>query len=168
MRPNENEYGAYYHGYIQKVPTGTIVENLENCIKETVTVLKDIPEEKGDYRYAEGKWTIKELLQHMVDVERVMSYRALRVGRGDQTPIPGFDQDEYVLTCNAADRTVADLTAEFQAIRQATIHLFEHFTDEMLLNIGNASGNPISTRALGFILIGHELHHMNILKERYL
>lgn len=168
MKPNTNEYGAYYQGYIDKVPEGTIVENLKKSIVETKAVILTIPESKGNYAYADGKWTIKELLLHMIDVERVMSYRAMCVARTDKTSLPGFDHDNYVIESNASARTIANLMEEFEAVRMATIMQFQHFTDDMLVRIGAASNNPVSSRALGFIIIGHELHHMSILKERYL
>ena len=168
MRPNTNEYGAYYQGYIDKVPAGTIVDNLKKSIAETKAVILSIPESKGDYAYAEGKWTIKELLSHMIDVERVMSYRAMCVARNDKTSLPGFDHDNYVVESNASARTIVDLMEEFAAVRMATVLQFQHFTDKMLIRIGTASENPVSPRALGFIILGHEAHHMSILKERYL
>jgi len=168
MRPNTNEYGAYYQGYIDKVPEGTIVDNLKKSIVATKAVILSIPEDKGDYAYADGKWTIKELLAHMIDVERVMSYRAMSVARNDKTSLPGFDHDNYVVESNASARTIENLIEEFEAVRMATILQFQHFTDEMLIRLGTASENPVSPRALGFIIIGHEAHHMKILKERYL
>jgi hypothetical protein len=168
MRPNTNEYGAYYQGYIDKVPEGTIVENLKKSIAETKEIVSTVSESKGDYAYAESKWTIKELLCHMIDVERVMSYRALCIARNDTTSFPGFDHDNYVVESNANARTIADLMEEFEAVRMATISQFQHFTDEMLTRIGTASNNPASPRALGYIIAGHEAHHMSILKERYL
>ncbi len=168
MRPNTNEYGAYYQGYIDKVPAGTIVDNLKKSIAETKAVILTIPESKSDYAYADGKWTIKELLCHVIDVERVMSYRAVSVARNDRTALPGFDHDNYAVESNANERTIANLMEEFEAVRMATILQFQHFTDEMLVRIGTASNHPISTRALAFIIIGHETHHMQILKERYL
>ena len=168
MKPNTNEYGAYYQGYIDYVPEGTIVENLKKAIAETKATISIIPESKGDYAYADGKWTIKELLYHMIDVERVMSYRAFSVARNDKTSLPGFDHDNYVVESNASSRTIADLMEEFEAVRMTTILQFQHFTDEMLVRIGTASNFPVSTRALGYIILGHEAHHMKILKERYL
>jgi hypothetical protein len=168
MRPNSNEYAPYYEGYINRVPDGTILENLKKSIIETKAIFSTIPQSKGDYAYAEGKWTIKELLCHMIDVERVMSYRAFCISRNDKTSLPVFDHDNYVVESNVSSRTIADLMEEFEAIRAITILQFQHFTDEMLVRIGTASSFPVSPRALGFIIIGHEAHHMKILKERYL
>lgn len=168
QKPNANEYAAFYHTYVGKVADGEILALLLEQTASTLAILKGISEEKGLYRYAEGKWSIKELLNHIIDAERVFAYRALRVGRGDKTPLPGFDQDEYVAAFDADARSMADLVAEFEAVRAATVTLFQSFTDEALMRLGTASGHPISVRALGFIIMGHELHHVKVLKERYL
>jgi uncharacterized damage-inducible protein DinB len=168
QKPNANEYAAFYHTYVGKVSDGEIVALLNKQTTSTLAVLKGISEEKALYRYAEGKWSIKELLNHIIDAERVFAYRALRVGRGDQTLLPGFSQDDYVAAFDADARSMKDLVAEFESVRSATVSLFQSFTDEALMRLGIASDNPVSVRALGFIILGHELHHVMILKERYL
>ncbi|MGB0861485.1 MAG: DinB family protein [Saprospiraceae bacterium] len=167
-RPNANEYAPYYHTYIGKVPEGKLIQLLSTQIENTLTTFARISEEKGAYRYAEGKWSIKEVLGHIIDTERIMVFRALAIGRGDKTPIPGFEQDDYVATSNADARTIAEMVEELKLVRQSTIALFQSFTDEMMQELGTASGLPVSTRALAYIIVGHELHHLGILKERYL
>ena len=134
----------------------------------TEAFLNAIPKDKLEYRYAEGKWTVKEIIQHIIDTERIFAYRALRVARNDKTALPGFEENDYALTGNANARTLESLLAEYKAVRQATIALFNSFSDDMLKHIGTASNSPISARAIGFIIIGHEAHHCNVIKERYL
>ena len=124
--------------------------------------------DKFDYRYAEGKWTIKDIIQHIIDAERIFSYRALRISRNDQTPLPGFEENSYVMQTNANARSIQQLLTEMAALRQSTLLLFKSFTLEQLQLIGTASDNPISVRAIGFIMIGHQKHHQRIFKERYL
>ncbi len=167
-KPAPTEYSQFYQGYIDQVPESDIVALLETELNDTLTFLESIPSDKYDYAYAEGKWTIKELAVHLVDTERIMSTRALRVGRGDKTPLPGFDENAYVPNSYAANRKVIDILAEFKAVRQSTIALFRSFPDEIWTSLGTASGYPISVRALGYIIIGHIRHHINIIKERYL
>ena len=121
-----------------------------------------------NYKYAEDKWTIKDMLLHIIDAERVFAYRALRFARADKTNLPGFEHDDYVVVANANGRIKASLLNEYNAQRESTIQLFSNFKDEMLMQIGVASGNPMSVRALGFVTAGHETHHCNIIKERYL
>jgi uncharacterized damage-inducible protein DinB len=167
-RPNANEYAPYYHTYVGKVSEGELIQLLTAQIEDTLAIFAGISEEQGGYRYAEGKWSIKEVLNHLIDTERVMAYRALAVGRGDKTALPGFDQDDYVASFDANKRTVAEMAAEFKIVRQSSIALFQSFTDKMMQEVGTASGFPISARALAYIILGHELHHVGILKERYL
>jgi len=121
-----------------------------------------------EYRYADGKWTIKEIIQHLMDAERIFTYRALRIARKDQTPLPGFEQDDYVLPSQANKRSMEDLLNEFKAIKMATVSLYDSFSEEMLMELGTASNNPISVRAIGFIIMGHEIHHCDVIKDRYL
>lgn len=167
-RPNASEYAPYYHTYIGKVPKGTVHDLLETTFQYFQTFISKIPESKGDYAYADGKWSIKQVLQHLVDTERVMAYRALRIARGDKTPIPGFDQDVFARSANVSSRTLADLMQEFSLIRQSSQHLFQSFQDEEMSHLGTASDNPVSVRALAYIILGHTLHHQRILEERYL
>ena len=167
QRPTAEEYAPYYFTYVGKVGEGDITDLLKSQIEATLIAFEAVPEEKGSYSYAEGKWSIKQLLSHIIDTERIMAYRALRIARADKTPIPGFEQDDYIASFDANARTMADMIEELKSVRQSTITLFKSFTDEMLTNIGTASNLPISTRALGYIILGHELHHLGIFKERY-
>lgn len=165
----KNEYVPYFEQYIKLVTNNlSIIENLETAQKEFDNLLRNLPEKKHDFAYAEGKWTMKELIQHIIDTERVFCYRALCFARNDKTDLPGFDQDIFVDNDNANDRDYFDLLAEMQTLRTSTIQLYKSFSDEALLRIGIASGNEISVRALGFLFSGHQIHHLNIVRERYL
>ena len=163
-----SEYHPYYELYLSKCPFNDILEGLQQSKDQFETFLKSIPAEKQLYKYASDKWTIKEVLVHIIDTERIFAYRALRIARRDFTKLPGFDQDEYVLNCNANSRSFQELISEFLSVRSATISLFKSFNDEDLLQKGTASNSPISVRALGYILIGHQNHHREIIDERYL
>ncbi len=167
-RPNSNEYAPYYHTYVGKVPEGSIQDLLTYSFDFFTDLCTKIPESKADYRYETGKWTIKEVIQHMIDTERVMQYRALRIGRNDMTPIPGFDQDVFADVADVSHRTISDLLDEFVLVRASSKALFYSFTEENMLHVGTASGHPFSTRALAYIIVGHQIHHQNILVERYL
>ena len=124
--------------------------------------------DKFDYRYAEGKWTIKDIIQHLIDAERIFTYRALRFARNDKTNLSGFDENDYVDEANANDRTVMQLLTEMSAVRHATLLLFKSFTNEQLIRIGTSNNNLLSVRALGYIIIGHQNHHQRVFEERYL
>ena len=147
---------------------GEILEVIRRGAEDLATTLATIPEERGDHRYADGKWSIRELLGHIIDTERIFSYRTLRIARGDATPLPGFDQDPYVLASGAPQRTIASLAAELAAVRASTIALLESLPDEAWTRIGSASGHPVSARALAYITAGHAQHHLQILRSRYL
>ncbi|WP_040281995.1 DinB family protein [Psychroserpens damuponensis] len=162
------EYNPYYQQYIQKAGEVTILEGLRVNGDATIAFLESISEEKLEYRYADGKWTIKEVVQHIIDTERIFAYRALCIARADKTLFPGYDQDEYVVSCEANNRSMISLINEYKAVRLASIILFESFSSEMLQRIGIASNSNLSPRAVAFILIGHENHHCEIIKERYL
>ena len=162
------EYNPYYETYIAKAANLNLKEGLKSNQAITEAFLNTIPKDKLEYRYAEGKWTVKDIIQHIIDTERIFAYRALRVARNDKTALPGFEENDYALTGNANPRTLESLLAEYNAVRQATIALFNSFSDDMLKHIGTASNSPISARAIGFIIIGHEAHHCNVIKERYL
>ena len=167
-RPSSDEYAPYYAGYIATVPDGDLAALLERQGAETVALLRSIPEEEGIYRYAPGKWSIKEMIGHVIDAERVFTYRALRIARGDRTPMPGFEQDQWVRGSNAADRPLADLAAELAALRASTVALFRGLDDAAIARRGVASNFEMSARALAWIVAGHERHHRNVLKEKYL
>jgi len=155
-RPIEGEYSSYYQGYIDQTSGNDFLEVLKNALPQTVSLLESLPAEKWDYKYAPEKWTIKELMLHIIDTERVFAYRALRVARNDKTPLPGFEQDDYVPHSDADNRSPESILEEYKAIRNSTIQLFQHFTNDQMDRRGTASGYPISTLALGFITAGHE------------
>ncbi len=165
---NTMEYNTYYQTYIDKVDHTELVSGLISSNAKFSAFLEAIPEAKFDFAYAEGKWTIKEVVQHIIDTERVFSYRAMCIARKEQVELPGFDQDDYVLTSNANERTKQSLLNELRVLRQSSVALFDSLSNDALQRIGTANGNPISVRALGFILIGHENHHSEVIKERYL
>ncbi len=165
---NDNEYALFYSGYIKGLGNVDLLEALKTSEKDILISLSNLSEEKSLHRYAEGKWTIKELILHIIDAERVLSYRALRFARKDSTDLPGFDEDWYVDNSNANERSVPELLQEFSEVRAATISLFKNFSNQTLMQSGTANGNPMSVRALGFIISGHALHHLRIIKERYL
>jgi uncharacterized damage-inducible protein DinB len=166
----ENEYHPYYKSYIHDLASSgkSIVEVLIESQRQTYDVLSSLPEDKYEYRYAEGKWTIKELLQHCLDTERIFNYRALRFARNDQTELQGFEQDDFNDASKANDRDFQEILEEFNAVRTSTVFLYRSFTDEMLQQIGTASGNPMSVRALGYLTAGHLNHHIQVFKERYI
>lgn len=163
-----NEYSKFNVTYIQPLENVNLIEELEICLHDFIRFVQNIPMDKFDYRYADEKWTIKDIIQHIIDAERILSYRALRISRNDQTPLPGFEENSYVEHTNANARSIQQLLTEMAAVRQSTLLLFKSFTQEQLQLIGTASDNPISVRAIGFIMIGHQKHHQTIFKERYL
>jgi len=165
--PDSSEYAAYYGRYISLVEGSDVVASLEEQPGETLLLLSGLTEEQGDYRYAPGKWSIKEMLGHIIDAERVFCYRALRFARNDRTPLASFEQDEYVRSGNFGDCRLSDLIEEFIAVRRATVWLFRHLSADAWMRIGIASDNPVSVRALAYIVAGHELHHRRILQEKY-
>ncbi|HEY9170033.1 MAG TPA: DinB family protein [Lutibacter sp.] len=165
---DENEYNPHYKSYILALGNVELFEILNDSFKDLLKTVKDLPEEKLVFRYDEGKWTIKELLQHLIDTERIMSYRALRFSRNDATELQGFDENWYVENSNGNDRNFKDLVDEFTCTRRASISLFKSFTYEMLTLSGTANGSDMTVRALGFIIAGHQVHHLKIIKERYI
>ena len=162
------EFAVYFTPYIKIAGNGNLQEELEICLHDFIRFVQNIPLDKFDFRYAEGKWTIKEIIQHIIDTERIFSYRALRISRNDQTPLPGFNENDYVQNTNAATRSIQSLLTEMSVVRQSTLSLFNSFSQEQLARTGIASDNLISTRAIGFIIIGHQKHHQKIFQERYL
>ena len=165
---NDNEYAPFYKNYVKGLGEVDLFETLTTSLIETLSLLKDLPEDKLTHKYAEGKWTIKELIQHIIDAERVLSYRALRFSRNDSTDLHGFDEDWYVEYSNGNERNFKDILQEFTHLRNATISLFNSFNDEMLSMTGSSNGSDMTVRALGFIISGHHLHHIKIIKEKYL
>jgi uncharacterized damage-inducible protein DinB len=167
-RPESGEFNPYYEKYIARVPRGDLIETLARQADDTLSVLRAIPDNAADHAYAEGKWTIKELVGHVCDAERIFSYRLLRIARGDETPLPGFDENSYAPAGQFGERTLASLIEEFAAVRSATIALVAGLPAEGWLRTGTASDAKVSARALAYIIAGHELHHRAILLERYL
>ena len=167
-RPAPTEYAPYYERYISLVPESDINTTLAAQQDEMRSLFAGVPEEKGTYAYADGKWTVKELLSHIIDGERIFAYRALRISRGDKTDIEGFEQDDYIATSNANNRTFADLLEEFILERQANVHMFKNIAQVGSEEMGTANDNPVSARAIAWIMAGHVRHHLDILKTRYL
>lgn len=168
MKPQAGEFAPFYQGYIDRVPNGNIVQILANNKLKTITFLKSLPEDKWDFRYAEGKWSIRELIIHLMDAERIFAYRALRIARNDFTSLSGFDENAYVPESFADGRLVESLLEEYGAVREASIQLYKNLHPDVWTRLGDANGAPVSVRALAYITAGHEMHHMNIIKERYL
>ena len=158
----------FYQKYINAVKEKNVMQALQKTSADFKKLLEEIPRKKMDYAYAEGKWTIKELLQHIIDAERVFVYRALRFARKDSTPLASFDQNSWAANAQTNNRKWNELVKEFKALRKSTEILFESFNDDQLLSTGTASNNNINVVALGFIAAGHVAHHINIIKERYL
>ncbi|WP_299128721.1 DinB family protein [uncultured Winogradskyella sp.] len=165
---HKEEYNPYYKTYINKATDLDLIKGLKSNLESHTDFYSNIALEKHNYAYAEGKWTIKQILLHIIDTERIFAYRALRIARRDVTPLAGFEQDDYMLNSNIKERTLKSLIAEYRAVRHSTIALFESFTQADLLFIGQASGSPISVRAIGYIIMGHENHHNTVISERYL
>lgn len=168
-KPREAEYPAYAYIYSDLLPDdGLILAHLENNLRSTKKFVASIPKARLLHRYAEGKWTIKEILGHIVDDERIYVYRALRFARNDSTELPGFEQDHYAQYSEANKREITDLLDEFALVRRSTIAFFKSLDNTALMRTGVANGNRVSVRALAYHIAGHELHHMNIIRERYL
>jgi hypothetical protein len=167
-QPQTNEYAPYYQKYIALVPAGDVVATLSRQLEDTLSLLRGLTEAQGNLRYAPGKWSIKELVGHIMDGERVFAHRAFRFARNDQTPLPGFEQDDYVREGNFDNRRLSDLADEFEQVRRATLFLFRSLDDEAWLRRGAANETEVSVRAIAYIIAGHETHHMQIVRERYL
>ena len=162
-----NEYADFYKTYIQALDDVELIDELEICLHEFIKFVQNLPMDKFDYQYEVGKWTIKEIIQHLIDSERVFSYRALRISRNDKTPLPGFDENDYVDNSNGKERSLQSLLTEMAVVRQSTLSLFNSFSQEQLTKNGVASNREVSVRAIGFIIIGHQKHHQKIFLERY-
>jgi uncharacterized damage-inducible protein DinB len=168
-KPVPGEYAAYASMYVDLTPDdGPILIHLERNAEILINLYRGLPEERLLYRYAPGKWTMKEILQHLIDDERVYAYRAMRFARNDPSDLPGFDQDLFAKNSHADDRDIEVMLDEYADVRRSSISLFNSFTDEMLLRRGTADGHHVTVRGLIYHLAGHELRHMNILRERYL
>lgn len=168
-KPEPGEYDPYAIMYVKLLPDdGMILQHLYNNRQRVDKFLSALTPEQWMLRYAEGKWTIKEILLHIIDDERIYAYRALRIARGDTTPLPGFDQDPYVTASHANDRSVQSLLEEYASVRNATLTLFGNLPDDAWMKTGTANDHSVTVRALIYHLAGHELHHLNIIKEKYL
>ncbi len=167
-RPGAKEHAPYYTSYIAEAPDGDLVEHLERRGRDFTALLRALPEAKGDHRYAPGKWSIKDLVQHLCDAERVFSYRILRFSRNDATPLPGWDENIYAANAAAGQRKLADLADEFEAVRRSTVALLGPLSDDQMAHSGMANNNPVTARAIAWIIAGHAVHHESVLRERYL
>jgi hypothetical protein len=161
-----SEYAPFYHTYIKTVGEDVLSDLREQAV-HIPAFIRNIAAEKENYAYAPGKWTVKEVLGHLIDTERVMAYRALRIARADQTPIPGFEENDYARVARYNERSITSLADEFETLRKANLFLFESFNQKELMSMGIASGKTISVRGLLGIMAGHVNHHRAILKERY-
>src|SRR5579872_1352898 len=168
-KPSPGEYPAYADMYMKLLPEdGRILPFMKAQIEKTKEFVYHISNKQWEYVYAPGKWSIKEVLVHIVDDERIYAYRALRIGRGDQTPLPGFEQNDYVPYSCANERSVSSILKEYTAVRKATLSLFKNFSEADLLRRGTANNHVVSVRALLYHIAGHELHHLHIIEEKYL
>jgi uncharacterized damage-inducible protein DinB len=167
-RPDASEHLPYYGKYVDRVPDGDLLRTLRDQLDETLALVRGVDESQGGHRYAPGKWSIRDVLSHVIDAERIFAYRALRIARGDQTPLESFDENAYAEAADADARTLADLAEELEHVRRANLSLFASLGDEALARRGTASGGVVSVRALAWIIAGHERHHVALLRERYL
>jgi hypothetical protein len=167
-KPSSTSHSAYFQKYIDQVPEDNLQMAFQNQSLVITEFLHSITEEKSNYAYAPGKWTVKELLQHMTDTERIFAYRGLCIARNEKGNLPGFDENEYAAASNAGNRTWKDLAEEFLIVRKSTAALFNSFTPEALNNTGTSNSNPLMVNSIGFITVGHVYHHIKIFKERYL
>lgn len=161
------EYAPYYANYINKVPDVNLRSALDESSAALLEYLTHVTEDRVDYAYAPGKWTIKQCLQHVIDTERIFAYRALAIARGDKTPLPGFDQNDYMDTVDLSERDYLKMIEEFRDLRRSNLTMFKSFTDEDLSRTGTMSGTAVSVRALGFIICGHVFHHAELYREKY-
>lgn len=166
-RPDASEYPQFYAGYVASVPDDDVVALLKSTGQEVIDVLSRVTEDRGGYRYAEGKWSLRTVLGHLIDTERIFTYRALRVARGDTTPLSGFDEKSFAATAESDSRTIADLVKEFSQVRASSVLLFESLPDAAWTRTGTASNGTVSVRALAYITAGHTAHHLRVLRERY-
>jgi uncharacterized damage-inducible protein DinB len=166
-RPTTSEYGQFYQTYIDKTTDEDALQVLEESYEPLQQFLSQIPASKADYAYAPGKWTVKQMLQHMIDTERIFGYRALCISRGEQKPLHGFEENDYAANATAANRTLTDLIEELLLVRKSIILLYRHLNDSDLRKLGISNNFPLSANTVAFIVVGHALHHKRILEERY-
>ena len=168
MRPDLSRVPKFYHNYISYVPQDELAEAFRIQTPALIQFFESIPPAKYDYRYADGKWTIKEVLQHIIDAERIFAYRALRFARKDDTPLPGFDENSFADNSKAGKRDWKNMAEELKVVRKSSEYLFGTFDDDQLDATGISNNSPVYVLGIGFLLIGHSLHHVRVLKERYL
>lgn len=166
-RPTISEYAPFYQPYIEKVHYEDVHEALGHYSRSTLAFWQSIAEDKGDFAYAPGKWTIKQVLKHISDTERIFAYRALCIARGDKTPLPGFDENLYANAAGVDHCTLKELVHEFQSVRGATLSLFNSFGNNELVQVGAANDAPVTPNAIGYMIIGHAMHHEGVVMERY-
>lgn len=166
--PSQNELPKYFDRYIKLVFTDDLIAGLEEEMQDTIVTTLGLSSDLQEFRYAEGKWNLKEILMHLVDAERIFNYRALRFARNDKTELSGFEENDYVIASKADKRSIQSILDEYESVRNSTIQLFSNFTRDMLNQKGIANGVEISVRALGFTILGHEMHHKKIFEERYI
>ncbi len=166
-RPEPSEYADFYAGYVAALPSGDILEILEGQKDQLSHLAGIVAPDRETFRYAPGKWSVREIVGHLIDAERVFSYRALCFSRGDETPLPGFDENFYVANADFDSRTLQSLLEELTLLRSANVLLFRSLAPEDLARVGVANTHPVSVRALAFILAGHLQHHFNVLRDRY-
>ena len=167
-RPETHEFAQYYNTYISLIDGNEVLNALDRQTDELNTIFSEMPDEKGMFSYADNKWTLKETLSHVIDGERIFAYRILRISRGDTTPIEGFEQDDYIRTSNANNRSFAELINEFDLQRRSNLLLLRNITEEGSRRMGTASDKPVSVRALTYIMAGHVAHHIRVIRDRYL
>lgn len=167
MRPEPTDYASFYAGYVSLVPEEDVLTAIQTQSSETQKVLASIDEARGSYRYAEGKWSIKEVFGHLSDAERVFGYRALCIARGDETSLPGFDEQAYMANANFDAWKIGDLAEMYALVRRSNIVLFRNLPDEAWNRRGVANDSPVTVRALAYMIVGHERHHLKVLRERY-
>lgn len=167
-KPSPSQYPSFYATYIDQVQDTDVIQALENNTNTTLAALAAMPADKAEYAYAPGKWTLKEVWLHLSDAERIFAYRLLRIGRNDQTPLPGWEENDYTANANAARLSFRDVLDEWVTVRHATTSLFKNLEPAAWDRTGIANGNPINVAAIGFIISGHTYHHLKIIRERYL
>ena len=167
VRPRAEDYAPYYERYVKRVPDGSVLDTLARQAEETTALFSGLDAERGKYRYAPDKWSVLDVLGHVMDTERVFAYRALRAARGDETPLPGFDETTWAPLARYSEHTVADVVAEYRAVRAATIALLRGLDDAAWDRTVTANEQGVSVRGLAWIMAGHELHHRGVLTEKY-
>lgn len=166
-RPAAGEYAPYFERYVGRVPEGDVLPVLERQRSELRAAFSGVSEERGGFRYAPGKWTVRELLGHVIDTERIFAYRALCIARGEAAPLPGFEQDPYVANAGHDRWTLAELLDDFDSVRRSNLAMLTHLDDAAVRRVGTSSGHATSVRAIAYILAGHVRHHLGVLAEKY-